>query len=613
MDRKKIIKILASFLVLMLLFTVLSRAADSASLANVQTKTAQNMTIDHTVTGSGKVMQNREQAVSTIGDQKVQTIYVSEGQSVEAGDLLFDLDIANLKEQILLKKQEIEKMDLTEGDNQSKSSAEEQKKSSTKNRAEQDVNLAAGKGNEAITRAADALQKAQQKLQDYRNQQGIPTDGNDAVYAELNKTLKAKEKALQQAQDELKELERKIEREVNKALDAAEKKNQEAQAQAAKAQAQAAAFTEAQKETPAEPASDENGAAPQTVSQPETQPQTQPQTQPETQPQTKAPETEDLAKVEKEVRNQYKSELEKANKKVEKAQSEKASAEQAIQQYQQDQASNQSKESQEQEQLLIDDVNAKQQAYDDAVNARDDGIRTAQRALEDANAPEGTDSTGKISKLDKEKLQMELQKLEALLAAGGQVKAPIKGIVTKIAVTTGDKTMDGTAMLLADTTNGSKFVTQVPVDQEKYLAKNDPVVIKPGNNGNPVEGLKVESVKANEENKEMLDVTVKLPADTLEIGTAAEFEVTRMSKTYRTCVPISALHEDSNEKFVYVIQETESVLGNELKAQKVVVKVLDQNENYAALSDGTITSDQKIITGTDKNISGGSRVRLAEE
>ena len=44
-----------------------------------------------------------------------------------------------------------------------------------------------------------------------------------------------------------------------------------------------------------------------------------------------------------------------------------------------------------------------------------------------------------------------------------------------------------------------------------------------------------------------------------------------------------------------------------------MVKVLDQNENFAALSDGTITSDQKIITGTDKNISGGSRVRLAEE
>ena len=613
MDRKKIIKILASFLVLMLLFTVLSRAADSASLANVQTKTAQSMTIDHTVTGSGKVMQNREQAVSTIGEQKVQTIYVSEGQSVEAGDLLFDLDIANLKEQILLKKQEIEKMDLTEGDNKSKSSAEEQKKSSTRTRAEQDVSLAAGKGNEAVTRAADALQKAQQKLQDYRNQQGIPTDGNDAVFAELNKTLKAKEKALQQAQDELKELERKIEREVNKALDEAEKKNQEAQAQAAKAQAPETSLTEGQTEPPAEPASDENGVVPQTAAQPQTQPQTQPETQPQTQPETNAPETEDLTKVEKEVRNQYKTELEKANKKVEKAQSDKASAEQAIQQYQQEQAANQSKESQEQEQLLVDDVTAKQQTYDDAVNARDDGVRTAKRALEDANAPEGTDSTGKISKLDKEKLQMELQKLEALLAAGGQIKAPIKGIVTKIAVTTGDKTMDGTAMLLADTTNGSKFVAQVPVDQEKYLAKNDPVVIKPGNNGNPVEGLKVESVKANEENKEMLDVTVKLPADTLEIGTAAEFEVTRMSKTYRTCVPISAIHEDNNEKFVYVIQETESVLGNELKAQKVVVKVLDQNENFAALSDGAVTSDQKIITGTDKNISGGSRVRLAEE
>lgn len=597
MNRKKVISILASFLVLMLLFTVLSRAADSASLANVQTKTAQSMTIDHRVTGNGKVMQNREQAVSTIGDQKVQTIYVSEGQTVEAGELLFDLDIANLKEQILLKKQEIEKMDLTEGDNKSKSSAEEQKKSSTRNRAEQDVGLAAGKGNEAVTRAAEALQNAQQKLQEYRNQQGIPTDGNDAVLAELNKTLKAKDKALQQAQEELKELERKIEREVNKALDAAEKKNQEAQAQAA-------AYTEPQTEAPAEPSSDEKGLVSNgSVAQPQTQ----------TPAPAPAPETEDLAKVEKAVRDQYKSELEKANKKVEKAQKEKSSAEQAIGQYQQEQAENQAKGTQEQEQLLIDDVNAKQQAYDDAVNARDDSIRTAQRALEDANAPEGTDSSGKISKLDKEKLQMELQKLEALLAAGGQIKAPIKGIVTKIAITTGDKTMDGTAMLLADTTNGSKFVAQVPVDQEKYIAKNDPVVLKSGNNGQPIEGLTVESVKANEENKDMLDVTVKLPADTLEIGTAAEFEVTRTSKSYPTCVPISALHEDNNEKFIYVIQETTSVLGDELKAQKVVVKVLDQNENFAALSDGTITNDQKIITGSDKNISGGSRVRLAEE
>lgn len=597
MNRKKVISILASFLVLMLLFTVLSRAADSASLANVQTKTAQSMTIDHRVTGNGKVMQNREQAVSTIGDQKVQTIYVSEGQTVEAGELLFDLDIANLKEQILLKKQEIEKMDLTEGDNKSKSSAEEQKKSSTRNRAEQDVGLAAGKGNEAVTRAAEALQNAQQKLQEYRNQQGIPTDGNDAVLAELNKTLKAKDKALQQAQEELKELERKIEREVNKALDAAEKKNQEAQAQAA-------AYTEPQTEAPAEPSSDEKGLVSNgSAAQPQTQ----------TPAPAPTPETEDLAKVEKAVRDQYKSELEKANKKVEKAQKEKSSAEQAIGQYQQEQAENQAKGTQEQEQLLIDDVNAKQQAYDDAVNARDDSIRTAQRALEDANATEGTDSSGKISKLDKEKLQMELQKLEALLAAGGQIKAPIKGIVTKIAITTGDKTMDGTAMLLADTTNGSKFVAQVPVDQEKYIAKNDPVVLKPGNNGQPIEGLTVESVKANEENKDMLDVTVKLPADTLEIGTAAEFEVTRTSKSYPTCVPISALHEDNNEKFIYVIQETTSVLGDELKAQKVVVKVLDQNENFAALSDGTITNDQKIITGSDKNISGGSRVRLAEE
>ena len=70
MKKIKLIKILAGFFALMLLFTFLSRAADSVNVAQVETKTAQNQVITHEVTGTGKVMGTRERAVFTQEGQR---------------------------------------------------------------------------------------------------------------------------------------------------------------------------------------------------------------------------------------------------------------------------------------------------------------------------------------------------------------------------------------------------------------------------------------------------------------------------------------------------------------------------------------------------------------
>ena len=83
MKKIKLIKILAGFFALMLLFTFLSRAADSVNVAQVETKTAQNQVITHEVTGTGKVMGTRERAVFTQEGQKVEQVYVQEGQNVK--------------------------------------------------------------------------------------------------------------------------------------------------------------------------------------------------------------------------------------------------------------------------------------------------------------------------------------------------------------------------------------------------------------------------------------------------------------------------------------------------------------------------------------------------
>ena len=84
----------------MLVFTMISRAVSGASMARVETVKISTGTIDHKVSGSGKVEAGKEVAVFTEGGQRVKEICVQEGQSVEEGDTLFLLDLEELEEQV---------------------------------------------------------------------------------------------------------------------------------------------------------------------------------------------------------------------------------------------------------------------------------------------------------------------------------------------------------------------------------------------------------------------------------------------------------------------------------------------------------------------------------
>ena len=183
----------------------------------------------------------------------------------------------------------------------------------------------------------------------------------------------------------------------------------------------------------------------------------------------------------------------------------------------------------------------------------------------------------------------------------------------EVTVTTGDRTPDGMAVLLADLSSGSRFVAQVPKAQETYIARKDAAVLTPGNNGKEITDLEVSSVRSSEEDPELLEVTIQLPADTLEMGTAASMEIKRSSGTYQSCLPLSAIHYDSSQAYVLVAEESQTVLGTELTARRVDVTVEDKNEQYAALKEGVLTPEQKVIQSSDRSVEPGGRIRLAEE
>lgn len=673
--KKRVVGAFAGFLAAMLLFTFLSRAADSLSIARVTVKKAERGKINHTVTGTGTVMRNREQAVSTLAGQTVKSIYVEEGQQVKKGDLLFEVDLISLKEQILKQKQEMKKADLQSQDKASSRAAQAQRNAISQGRAAEDYGVAASKGNTAVSRAAAELQKAKKKLKALENSGEIPA-GNDPVEEVLRQTCEDKKKEYEEAVEYKKELEDAIDKEVSRALADLSKEQETARLMAVEPeihfsgetnfadidlQAAENAGSAGVTDIAAPIVSDAEGPVTQGTEVsvvPDTEEMTTPDTGQPVTPDTDQPVTQDTGAaatpdtdegpvtpdtgrtdtsgtdddseqiidgemggqtqdpwlLEQRIRQENQYLLDEAQVQIHIKEQEKADADAALVSYQQEKAAGAQTSVEEMRAQIKEEIAAKQQAYEDAVTAANDSLRSAGRAIEDANAPQGTDSTGEIDAITREQEELVLEKLETLLEADGKVTAPIDATITKINLMTGEKTPDGTAMLLSDTAAGNKLVVQVDENQEKYIAKGDDATVKANNKkAETLENLTVDSVRTNEENAEILDVTVQLPANSLEAGTSATLESTRTSETYDRCIPIQALYEDNGKYYVYVLSESSTVLGTELTVTRLDVTVLDKNETSAALQPGALSSDQQVIVSSDKAISAGSRVRLIEE
>ena len=81
-------------------------------------------------------------------------------------------------------------------------------------------------------------------------------------------------------------------------------------------------------------------------------------------------------------------------------------------------------------------------------------------------------------------------------------------------------------------------------------------------------------------------------------------------QSYSAVVPNSAVREDSNGKFVYVLQSKNSPLGSRYIATRVTVQELARDDKSAAVSG--ISSGDFIITTSNKPVEAGKQVRLAD-
>ena len=219
MKNGKLVRATAMFFALMLCFTILSRAADQLSVAAVTTERPQNRMIEHTVRTSGKIVQNQELAVTTLPDQRVTAIYVREGQRVEKGDLLFEVDTALLEEKILDQQLEMEKQELQVKDAKSQKEVSAQQKANSQAQAAEQYSLSTRQAGVQLSRAKQQLDQAKEKLKKFResakSEETGEAGGTDSEVEEaLLQALEEKTDAYVAAQGELRTLEWEIENAV---------------------------------------------------------------------------------------------------------------------------------------------------------------------------------------------------------------------------------------------------------------------------------------------------------------------------------------------------------------------------------------------------------------
>lgn len=556
-EKGSIWKWIGLFFLAMVLFTILSRAIYQHGTAVVTTEVPAGGTINHTVQITGKTVPNQELAVTTVGGLRIASICVNEGQQVNQGDVLFTLDLDYLEEVIQNQEQDMKKQQLSVWDAWEQNSTAKKQKENQQAQAEENYDNAVSQAQTTVDRAKRDLDRAKTALENYRN--GVTDD--KAQEEVLKNACQEAQGNYDSAVATLEALEKEIDQAVQDAILEAES---ELELQA----------------IPEEETMD----APAITTAELTQ--------------------EQKDQIEGAVRESYAERLSAAQAAVQTAQFAVTQAKAELEAFYQRQSSEVS------EQTLMDAVEQAQEGYEDALAALEAAKTTYGRAVSSANLPATTSNSAQIGQITYDQMKLELEKLEDLREAEGKILSPTDGIVTKCNVQTGEKTTDTTAILLADLSQGCKFSGLATEEDSQYIGVGDSVTLQTGN-GKVYKDLPVTTFSTTEESGGGYRLTVQIPAENLAFGANVQLQFTKKSQLYACCVPLPALHLDSrNQTYVLVVQEVTSVMGAELQAKKVNVTVLEQNETMAALAEGMLGSQDKVIVGSDKTIDSGSRVRV---
>ena len=263
------------------------------------------------------------------------------------------------------------------------------------------------------------------------------------------------------------------------------------------------------------------------------------------------------------------------------------------------------------ETALQDDLRARQEALNEVIAGRNQTLASAGKAVADASTPEVSDSTLENVQRELENARADMEKVTVLQSTEGVISSPSDGVIKSLSVQTGDLTGQTAAVVLYSADGALRMTGTISKEDIKYVSSGSDVKIT-DNNNNDISGATVENITENNEDNDIRDLSIIMPADSLSIGQSGDFSISKDAGPYSCCVPLSALYSEEGKVYVYVTDTENTVLGTVMVARKVEVTVQDKNQTTAALGEGSLSTDQAVIVQADRELKDGSRVRISE-
>lgn len=261
------------------------------------------------------------------------------------------------------------------------------------------------------------------------------------------------------------------------------------------------------------------------------------------------------------------------------------------------------------ERLRLDrEIAEKKRMIEDTQLEREKVLRQADREIEDAkraqSAAEGGLDLGVSGVSQVRERQERIALLTELSENAGKVTAESAGDVLEVMMQSGMRMGSEAVLRYADDQGSRIFRTVISQEQKGMVHTGDTVSLTFPGSAEEV-GETIDSIV--QENGGYT-VTIRLEPGVASGRTEGVMELNYTSEIYDYVVPARALHNDGGNA-IYVLEEKEGILGTELSVRSMTVRLLDKNEDYAAVADELLSGDIKVVTECDRELENGAAVK----
>ncbi len=666
---EKWIKIFLAFLAFVWLCTIISKSIYVSGLPRVRTDSASKKYVEHVVRTDGIVTAGGEIAVNTQAGLRVDKIFVQQGDEVQAGDVLFTIDTADLAELVSAKETELSKLECNLSDWQVNAVIDAQQKEVAILWAKEDYETADKETAVAKERAKEALEKAEAALGRHLADTVPYTADNarreawDAYHDWVNKgysisdKIAAKEREIQDLEEQLAELENRTGKNDVKDMET------DGQAKVLSGAAGGLAedgggentadnANEAGGDTEGNTVGTENSDTDVHTGNHDEETNTgdidqdtetnnveideesntddtgSTDTEIDNTGNTDGPHTgnegSDInqpAPVIKEHQSQNTADEEKRVEllnKIKKANQELLALRDQLTKHDRDAVTQPDYSAEEAEYdawqntklTLEENVQHAKESYQDASYTREVTLRQKLREIASAETTSRADSTAALCELDIKQVQKQIERLRAVSQQKGEIKAEQDGIVSKIQIEVGSRTSDTAALLLTDPLRPCQFKFSITKEEGKYVHLNDTVEVKLNGQSKATE-ITVDYFTENTQGG--YDILCMLPEHMGQPGLSGTVQKSVQGEIQELTLPVEAVFEETGTFYIYTLNEKEGILGSEYYAEKIKVQIKDRNDRYAAIESGTISNDTKVITYATEELKQGQSVRPQEK